>query len=200
MTITYEFEDNLYVNTTNRCTCACEFCLRTHGDSVGNSGSLWLNREPGREEILTDIKARDLSRYKELVFCGYGEPTYRLFDILWICSNLKENYDIPIRMDTNGHGSMIHEQNIAPCLQGLIDRLSVSLNAATAEDYVRRCHPTGGQEAYRAMLEFTREAVRYVPYVQMTVVNTIPADEIEACRKIAEGLGATFRVREYIES
>jgi len=199
MTITYEFGDNLYVNTTNRCTCACEFCLRSYGDTVGSSDSLWLKQEPGREEILADIESRELSQYPELVFCGYGEPTYRLFDILWVCDKLKEKHSIPIRMDTNGHGSLIHGQNIAPLLKGRIDRLSVSLNAATPEAYVRRCHPAGGEAAYQAMLDFTKEAVQYVPFVQMTVVSNIPAEEIEDCRRIAEGLGAKFRVREFIE-
>ena len=31
----------------------------------------------------------------------------------------------------------------------------------------------------------------------MTVVDTIPKEEIEACRKLAEDLGAIFRVRPF---
>lgn len=199
MTITYELGGNLYVNTTNRCTCACEFCLRTHGPGVGTADSLWLEREPAKEEILADIEKRDLSRYGELVFCGYGEPSYRLEDILWVCDRLKEKHKIRIRMDTNGHSSLIYGKDTAPLFRGRIDCVSISLNAATPEEYVRKCRPAQGAAAYRAMLDFTREVVKYVPDVQMTVVDTMPAEEIEQCRRIAEGLGAKFRVREYIE-
>lgn len=90
MTITYGYGKNLYVNTTNRCTCACEFCIRTTGDGVGTASSLWLDREPTREEILADIQKQNLSRYDELVFCGYGEPTFRWDDIAWVCDQLRD--------------------------------------------------------------------------------------------------------------
>ena len=83
MTITYEVGNGLYVNVTNRCTNACEFCVRQTAD--GTYGELWLEKEPTKQEILDDILARDLSAYNELVFCGYGEPTVRLHDILWVC-------------------------------------------------------------------------------------------------------------------
>ena len=102
MTITYVYHQNLYVNVTNRCPNACEFCLRVSGDRVGDSGSLWLDREPTREEILQDIQARDLSAYGQLVFCGFGEPTCRLEDILWVCDRVKAASPIPIRINTNG--------------------------------------------------------------------------------------------------
>ena len=90
MTITYVFEGNLYINITNQCPNNCEFCLRNNTDSVGDSESLWLDREPSKEEILSDILKRDLKKYPELVFCGYGEPTCRLDDMLYICSKIKE--------------------------------------------------------------------------------------------------------------
>ena len=51
MTITYEYEDALYVNLTNKCNCNCEFCLR-HGRKEGSiytEDSLWLEREPTRQ-------------------------------------------------------------------------------------------------------------------------------------------------------
>ena len=198
MTITYVYGDNLYVNTTNRCNCNCTFCLRASGDGVGTANSLWLEREPAREEILADIRSRDASAYKQLVFCGYGEPTYRLDDILWVCRRLKEaGFPLPIRMDTNGHGDLICGRPVAREMEGLIDVLSISLNNATAEAYAARCRPAQGEAAYQAMLDFTREAVKHVPKVVMTVVDNMPAEEIEACRRICEDLGATFRVRVY---
>ena len=197
MTITYSYGTNLYVNTTNRCDMHCDFCLRQSGDGVGEADSLWLEREPTREEILADIQKRDLSQYKELVFCGYGEPSYRLHDILWVCDRVKEVSAIPIRMDTNGHGDLINGRATVPLMAGLIDILSISLNDADAATYARRCRPLFGEESYQAMLDFTRQAVRVIPTVIMTVVDNMPAGEIERCRAICEGLGATFRVRHY---
>ncbi|MGM9594285.1 MAG: TatD family nuclease-associated radical SAM protein [Candidatus Onthomonas sp.] len=197
MTITYVYGKNLYVNTTNRCDCSCTFCLRTTGDRVGDSGPLWLEREPTREEILADIQKRDLTQYQELVFCGYGEPTYRLEDILWVAEQVKGYSSIPIRMDTNGHSDLIHGKPTAPLFAGKFDILSISLNRATAEDYQATCRSKYGVESYQAMLDFTREAVKYVPKVIMTVVDTMPQEEIEACGRICRSLGATYRVRTY---
>ena len=197
MTITYVYGKNLYVNTTNRCDCSCAFCLRNTGDRVGDSGPLWLEREPTREEILADIQKRDLSQYQELVFCGYGEPTYRLEDILWVAEQVKGYSSIPIRMDTNGHSDLIHGKPTAHLFAGKFDILSISLNRAAAEDYQATCRSKDGIESYQAMLDFTREAVKYVPKVIMTVVDTMPQEEIEACGRICRSLGATYRVRTY---
>lgn len=197
MTITYVYGKNLYVNTTNRCDCSCTFCLRTTGDRVGDSGPLWLEREPTREEILVDIRRRDLTQYQELVFCGYGEPTYRLEDILWVAEQVKGYSKIPIRMDTNGHSDLIHGCPTAQRFAGKFDILSISLNRATAEDYQDTCRSKYGVESYQAMLDFTREAVKYVPKVIMTVVDTMPPEEIQACGEICRSLGAVYRVRTY---
>ena len=197
MTITYVYGKNLYVNTTNRCDCSCTFCLRTTGDRVGDSGPLWLEREPTREEILADIQKRDLTQSQELVFCGYGEPTYRLEDILWVAEQVKGYSSIPIRMDTNGHSDLIHGRPTAHLFAGKFDILSISLNRATAEDYQATCRSKYGIESYQAMLDFTREAVKYVPKVIMTVVDTMPQEEIEACGRICRALGADYRVRTY---
>ncbi len=199
MTITYEYGKNLYVNTTNRCTCACTFCIRSYGDGVGTGSNLWLEREPTKEEILEDIRSRDLTRYNELVFCGYGEPTYRIDDILWVCKQLKAESQILIRMDTNGHGNLINGRDITPELKGVIDVLSISLNRSTqaAYDEVVRPHVPG---AFEAMKDFTRKARALNIQVIMTVVDNMDPAEIERCRQMCEQeLGATFRVRQFSE-
>ena len=142
MTITYGYGKNLYVNTTNRCTCACEFCIRTTGDGVGTASSLWLDREPTREEILADIQKQNLSRYDELVFCGYGEPTFRWDDIAWVCDQLRDAGPVPpVRMDTNGHGNVICGRDITPELKGRIDVVSISLNWSDQAGYDKIVHP-----------------------------------------------------------
>ena len=196
MTITYSYGDNLYVNTTNRCDMHCTFCLRQDGDGVGEAESLWLEREPTKEEIWADIQTRDLSAYRELVFCGYGEPTYRLHDILWVCDRVRESSDIAIRMDTNGHANLIWGQDVTPLFEGRFDIVSISLNAKDKETYGSRCLPDY-ENGYEAMLDFAREIQKYVPKVILSVVDCISPEEIEECRKVCEGTGATYRVRVY---
>ncbi len=200
-TITYEYGDNLYVNVTNRCNFNCEFCLR-HNASGGSiyTHNLWLKREPTKEEILSSIESRDLGKYKQLCFVGFGEPSYRIGDICWVIDQLKAHGVKPYtRMDTNGTGSLIHGRDIAPDFAGRFDMVSVSLNTDTAEKYEKLCHPAR-PGAYQAMKDFTREVRKYVPTVMMTVVDTISPEEIENCRRICEEeLGAVYRVRAYIK-
>jgi len=182
MTITYEYEDALYVNLTNKCNCNCEFCLR-HGRKEGSiytEDSLWLEREPTRKEALDSFLSRDVCSYREIVFCGYGEPTYRLDDILWLVDQLKERFGRrlpPVRINTNGHANLILGRDVVPELKGRIDTLSISLNAVTAAEYTALCHPAQGEAAYQAMLDFAREATRYVPHVVLTIVDKDKSSE-----------------------
>ncbi len=200
MTITYPVKHGLYVNMTNRCPCACTFCLRQNGPGVYGSDPLWLEREPTVQEVCDDLAARDLSQYEEVVFCGYGEPTERLEDLLAVARFLKEHHpDLPLRINTNGLSDLIWQKPTAPMLEGLIDTVSVSLNAMDAEEYLRLTRSKFGISSYEAMLKFTKECTQYVPHVVMTVVGepvTTP-EEQEKARQICEGVGATLRVRPY---
>lgn len=201
-TITYEYGESLYVNLTNRCDCACVFCLRHNGHKGSiYADDLWLEHEPTREEALADLLSRDYTQYTELVFCGFGEPTYRIDDILWLVDALKKAVPHlpPVRINTNGHANLLHGRDVCPELKGRIDVLSISLNGATPEEYLAVTQPQDGMKAWDAMLDFTREAAKYVPSVMMTIVNKDKTpEEIETCRKMCESLGATLRVREYI--
>ena len=163
------------------------------------SHNLWLKREPTKEEILESIESWDLAKYRQLVFVGFGEPSYRIEDICWVIDQLKaKGKKIFTRMDTNGTGNLIHGRDICPEFQGRFDMVSISLNTDTAEKYEALCHPQQ-PNAYQAMKDFAKEIRQYVPTVMMTVVDTIPAEEIENCRRICEDeIGATYRVREYI--
>ena len=201
-TITYEYGDNLYVNPTNRCDFNCTFCLRHNQGSGGSiyTHNLWLEREPTREELLASIEGRDLSKYKQLVFVGFGEPTYRFDDICWVIDRMKEHgTKIYTRMDTNGTGCLINGRDICPDFEGRFDMVSVSLNTDSEEEYNAVCQPRF-DHAYQAMKDFTREVRKYVPTVMMTVVDTtITPEQIERCRRICEEeIGAVYRVREYI--
>ena len=198
MTITYPVHNGIYVNVTNRCPCACTFCLRQNGESVYGSDSLWLEREPTVKEVFDIIDTWDLNKYNEVVFCGYGEPTERLDDLLEVAKYIKSKSDIKIRINTNGLADLIWNEPTAPKLQGLIDTVSISLNATNKEEYLKIVHPKFGIESYEAMLKFTKECTKYVPSVVMTVVDIVVSkEEQEICRKICESVGATLRIRPY---
>ncbi len=198
MTITYPARTGIYVNITNRCPCACTFCLRHNKDHVFDSDSLWLDREPTIQEICNSIDAWELSKYDEIVFCGYGEPTERLYDLLEVAKYVKSKSNIKIRINTNGLADLIWNEPTAPKLKGLIDTVSISLNATNKEDYLKVVRPKFGIDSYDAMLKFTKECTKYVPSVIMTVVDVVTSkEEQELCRKICQSVGATLRVRPY---
>ena len=198
MTITYPVHHGIYVNMTNRCPCACTFCLRRQSDHVYGSEPLWLEREPTVKEVCDSLDTWDLSRYDEIVFCGYGEPTERLYDLLEVAKYMKSKSDIKIRINTNGLADLIWKESTAPKLKGLIDAVSVSLNATNKADYFRIVRPKFGMDSFDAMLKYTEECTKYVPSVVMTVVDEVTTkEEQELCRKICESIGATLRVRPY---
>lgn len=197
MVITYNIKNSLYLNITNHCTNRCDFCIRDHG--TGLYASLKLEREPALDEILGDVLSQNLHKYKEIVFCGYGEPTCRLYDLLAICKKLREVTDTPIRLNTNGHASLISGEDTAPMFKGLIDVVSISMNAADPDTYYQLCHPKFGEDTYVGVLKFAREISKYVPKVVLTAVeSTIQTDDVDRCRRIAADLDAEFRLREYI--
>lgn len=202
MTISYEYEGALYINLTNRCDCACVFCLRHNGHKGSiYADDLWLEHEPSREEACNDLMNRELSRYRELVFCGFGEPMFRWDDDAWLIDTLRaRGYTLPpVRINTNGHANRILGRDVTPELAGRVDVVSVSLNGATPEEYAAVTHPSSGAKGWEDMLDFTRRAVQYVPKVVMTIVDQGKTpEEIETCQALAEKLGAVLRVRKYI--
>ena len=200
MTITYPVKKGLYINMTNRCPCSCTFCLRQHGDSVYGSDPLWLEREPSVKEVTDSIDSWNLNNFDEIVFCGYGEPTERLDDLLLVAKHIKDNYNIKIRINTNGLSDLIHNKKTAPMLKGLIDTVSISLNAPNAEDYNKVVRPKFGIISYEAMKSFTKDCTNYVPNVIMTVVDVVTSkEEQNLAREICDSLGATLRIRPYEE-
>ncbi|MCQ2551368.1 MAG: TIGR04100 family radical SAM protein [Clostridia bacterium] len=195
--IVYDYAWGLYINMTNRCPNRCEFCIRDMTDSLGSADSLWLDKEPTAQEVIDELKKWDLGRYEEVVFCGYGEPTERMDALLKIARWVKEDTDLKVRINTNGLGNLINGERIEPKLEGLIDSVSVSLNHSDRDKYDALCHPRFGKEAYDGLLDFTKEVKKYVPDVQMSVVDCgdLTREDIEKCRRITEELGVKFRVR-----
>ena len=197
MTITYTVGPSLYVNTTNRCSNSCDFCVRSHGEAL--YGDLWLDREPTKEEILADIEKREPEQFDELVFCGYGEPAERLDDIFWVCDALRKKYRLKIRMNTNGQSDLINGRDTSSEFAGRFDVVSISLNCANAAEYQKVCHSEFGEGSFDALIDFARRVKTYVPRVVMSVVRgSIPDEDIEKCRAITDSIGVTLRVREML--
>ncbi len=198
MTILYKVHNNLYVNLTNRCTCSCTFCLRNEKETVGESSTLWLEHEPSVEEVKKEFEKFNMDEYNEVVFCGFGEPTERIDDLIEIAKFVKEKYHKKIRINTNGQGSLSNGKDIAPMMKGVIDIVSVSLNTPNEKRYNEIVRSRFGDQAYQAMLSFVKEVRQYVPEVVLsTVSTTITKEEEEECRKICEDLGVTYRIRPF---
>jgi len=191
--ITYPIRKSMYLNITNRCTLGCTFCPKRSGSFEVKGHNLKLEQEPNVEDIFRAIGT--LEGYEEIVFCGFGEPTIRLELLKVIAKELKEK-GVKVRLDTDGLGSLIHERDILPELEGLIDSVSVSMNAPTPEKYQEICPSKYGDQAFLAMLSFLEKAKEFIPEVTASVV-TVPGVDIDACKKLAKDLGVHLRLRQY---
>ena len=190
---------HVYVNLTNRCPCACTFCLRQTKEMT-ESNTLWLKNEPSVDEVIKEFQKYDLDDFNEVVFCGFGEPTERIDEIIQIAGILKlYRRDLPIRMNTNGLGNLIHKKDITPLFKGRIDTVSISLNAPDEKEYYELTRSKFGIESFQAMLEFASRCKEYVPHVVLTVVDIIGEEKIKLCQKICDELGVTLRVRPFEE-
>lgn len=211
MILTYELGNKLYINLTNKCSNSCDFCLRTaksnelthedwktDRDLGGVESELWLDREPSVDEVIESLKSRQLDKYEEIVFCGFGEPTERIDECIAIAKWLKER-GVKVRLNTNGQANLIHGMDVTPEMKGLFDVVSISLNNKNAEEYQQVCHSIFGEKAYEALIEFGSKCSKLGIETIFSVVDLLPAEDIEQCRKIAEKSGAKLRVREYIE-
>ena len=200
MVITYPVKSGLYVNLTNRCPCACVFCLRQNAPGIFGSDSLWLEREPTVDEIIESIDSRNLDDFTELVFCGYGEPTERLDDLLSVARHVKSvRPGMHVRVNTNGLSDFIHGEPTAAKFKGLVDTVSISLNTPDPEEYLKVCRPKFGLESWQAMLDFAKSCRDYVPNVVMTIVDApVTTPEVqEKCKAITDSLGVRLRIRPY---
>ena len=194
--ILYTYKNQVYANITNRCDCSCTFCVRSTKDTVGDATNMWFDKEPDFEEIKKAIDAFDFSSYDEFVFCGYGEPTCALENLLKTAQYVKETLGLKIRLNTNGLCNLYHNRNIIPELANVIDSISISLNAPTAEKYQAVTRPQF-ENAFPALLEFASLAKKSIPHTQLSIVDVLPSDEIEACQKLADEHGIYLKIRKF---
>ncbi len=198
MTVFYKFEGKMYINITNGCPCRCTFCIRDNGDSITDNDSLWLEHEPSFEEITEAFDSFDKEGITDAVFCGYGEPTVRAEMLLKTAEYIRSKSFMNIRLNTNGLVKLIHPEFDIQRFKGLIDSVSISLNAPDAARYNEVTRPSFGEKAYNVMLEFADEMKGICDKVMFTVVDVITPDEIERCREISEKMGIIFRVRHHV--
>jgi TatD DNase family protein len=190
--IAYPIRDSLYLNITNLCSNNCVFCVRNHTDFV-KGHNLRLDHEPTYQEVVESIIHPE--RYREVVFCGYGEPTIRL-DLLKEVARYLKNKSVTVRLNTNGQGNLIHKRNIVPELKSLIDVVSISLNVDEGEKYERICRPRFGENAFGQVIAFARECKRILPLTVLTVLD-MPEVDLKKCEKMAKELGVELRIRHY---
>ena len=192
---TYELDGNLYINLTSKCTNDCTFCVRNEkADYFGHK--LWLAREPKAEEVIARLP-EDIGAYREYVFCGFGEPTIKLPVLLEVAREIKRRGGTT-RINTNGQANMIWKRDVTGELAAVIDKINVSLNEATAQDYAALCRPAFGEAAFAGLQEFAKLCAEKGIDTWFSVVDVIGEEKIEACRAIARACGVTLRVRAYI--
>lgn len=196
--IVYTYGGSVYMNITNKCPCACTFCIRANGDGLGSADSLWLGKDPSLDEIKAEIDNFDFSPYDEVIYCGYGEPTQALDNLIESARYIKSKYDIKVRLNSNGLADLINGKPTVPLLAEVVDTISISLNAPTAERYAEVSRPKFGLDSFPALVKFAAECKKAIPKVKFTVVDVITKDEIAACQKIADDMQIPLRVRTLI--
>ena len=196
-TYVYEIDGNLYINLTNKCSNGCEFCVRNERASYyGNY--LWLRHgEPTAEKVIAALSEKNLSDYKELVFCGFGEPTYKMAEMTEI-AEYAHSKGLKTRLNTNGQGNLINKRDIVPELAGKIDLVNVSLNAPDAESYQKICRSMFRQDAFPALVEFAKSCVKNGVNCRFSVVDCIGEEAVASCRRLAESVNVPLYVRKFI--
>ncbi|MBI5057698.1 MAG: YchF/TatD family DNA exonuclease [Nitrospirae bacterium] len=189
--IAYQIRDSLYLNITNKCTNKCGFCVKSRTSYV-KGHNLRLEKEPSALQVIKAIK--DPKAYKEIVFCGIGEPLLRLDIVKKVSAWVKQNGG-KVRINTNGQGNLIHGKNILPELQGIVDSISISLDAEDEKKYDKICRPSI-KGAFKGVLSFVKEAVKIIPEVKVSVVK-IPGIDVDKCARLAEELGVELRIRDF---
>lgn len=190
----YDRGGNLYINLTNKCSNNCSFCIRHNHDGI-NGKNLWLDREPTAKEVI-DLLPQNLCDFNEVVFCGFGEPTYKP-EVMREVGLFVKSKGQKTRVNTNGQANLVFGKDVTPLLKGAIDVVNVSLNASNAQEYQKICHSKFGEKAFDAMLDFAVKCRDLGMDVIMSVVDVIGEKEVEACRKLCLEKGLKLRVRNF---
>lgn len=196
-TITYQIGRGIYINLTNKCSNNCVFCERNRIDGVSGY-YLWLKEEPTASQVIENLKSYRLEDYDEIIFCGFGEPTYKWNEIKAI-SEYAHSIGKSTRINTNGQGNLINGYDITEEIAEYIDKINVSLNNGNAKRYDEVNRSIYGEYAFEELQNFAKKCIENGVQTTFSVVDCIPKEEIEQAREIAKSIGANFRVREEIK-
>lgn len=192
--IVYELDGNLYINLTNRCSNDCRFCVRSVNPAYyGND--LWLSKEPSAEEVISALPDEN---FDEVVFCGYGEPTFRIKELVEIGKELKKRGYL-VRLNTNGQGDLINGRDITAELAEGVDKVNVSLNAGCKETYYDVCRPVFGEDAYDEVIDFAVKCKARGIATVFSIVDTLSDEETDKCREVAANSGIPLKIRKFIK-
>ena len=197
-TYLYTLDGNLYVNLTNKCSNGCDFCVRNERTSYyGNY--LWLRHgDPTAEKVIAAANGfGDLTRFKEAVFCGFGEPTYKVAEMVALCDYFHEK-GLKTRLNTNGQGNLINKRDIVPDLKGKIDFVNISLNASCVEKYQPICRSQFGEAGFAGLIEFAKLCRKNGVPCRFSIVDCIGEEEVEACKRLAQSVNIPLYIRDYI--
>ena len=197
-TYAYILDGNLYINLTNKCSNGCDFCVRNERSSYFGH-YLWIRHgDPTPEKVISQVKGLgDLTRFKEVVFCGFGEPTYKVAEMVKLCDYFHEK-GLKTRLNTNGQGNLINKRDIVSDLKDKIDFVNVSLNASCAEKYQPVCRSQFGPSGFEAMIEFAKQCKRQGVDCRFSIVDCIGEEEVEACKRLATSVKIPLYIRSYI--
>jgi TatD family-associated radical SAM protein len=190
-TLIYTIENRLYVNLTDRCTLACQFCPKHNGSKEVHDYNLTLSELPDPQKIIDLIG--DPTRYEEVVFCGYGEPTLRLNALISVATAVKASGG-KTRLNTDGLANLFHKKDVVPLLANCIDAISISLNAQNEYQYIEHCAPSL-PHSYPAVIAFVQRAAQCIPDVTVTAIDGLNGIDISACETIAINHGVKFKAR-----
>ena len=197
-TYVYVLDGNLYINLTNKCSNGCDFCVRNERTSYYGY-YLWLKHgEPSVEKVISAVNGMgDISKYKEAVFCGFGEPTYKVAEMVALCDYF-HGKGLKTRLNTNGQGNLINKRDIVPDLKGKIDLVNISLNASCAEKYQKICRSQFREMAFDAIIEFAKICKRNGVNCRFSIVDCIGEEEVESCKKLCQIANIPLYIRDYI--
>ncbi len=196
-TITYQIGNGVYINLTNKCSNDCVFCERNRISGV-EGYYLWLKNEPTAEMVIESLKTYDLKDFDEVIFCGFGEPTYRWNEIKEV-ADFAHSIGKSTRLNTNGQGNLINGYDITQEIANYIDKVNVSLNNGNSKRYNEDNRSIFGEVAFQEIQNFAKKCIEKGVHTTFSVVDCISKEEIEAARQIALAIGANFRVREEIK-
>ena len=175
---------------------ALETLLENSDAYVGSIQSLAIS-DATAQDVIDQLQKFNDTISDEIVFCGYGEPTSRLNELIASAKHLKSIENCPpLRLNTNGLSDLINERETANEIGELFDVVSVSLNAGTENEYMRVTRPKYSN-AFEAMQKFAVDCSKTSANVMMSVVDVIPEEEIEAAKRLCDNINVKLRIRKY---